>query len=197
MGKVVYLTGAPASGKSSLSRLAQAQLKDLALFCYSERLRDFINGRLSADGKLSEEGIRQQSAKVVTRNDVLEVDELLIQFVQDERARNDVIIDSHAVTKESYGFRITGFTVDKLEKLSPDVIVCLYADPETTAARISADAAGRPSPSLYEFAMHTSMQAGLASQYGTLLGKPVYLLDSTKPREELLSIFLACTGMKK
>ena len=39
MAEVVYLTGAPATGKSMLTRALKAQIPDLRIFEFGERLR--------------------------------------------------------------------------------------------------------------------------------------------------------------
>jgi adenylate kinase len=90
-----------------------------------------------------------------------------------------MVIDSHTVTKEDYGFRVTAFTPEQLRQLDPDVIICLYVTPETTRERILADAAGQPLPSDFELGLHANLQASLATQYAFVLGKPCYLLDSS------------------
>lgn len=145
MGKVIYLTGSPASGKSSLCELLEASIASLQAYSYSKLLRDYLNRR--RDNDIDEAGIRQHSARVVTRADVDAVDRWLIDEVQARRSERHLVIDSHPVTKEHYGFRVTPFTVEQLRALNPDVIVCLYIDPSETKSRIAKDAAGRPLPS--------------------------------------------------
>ncbi len=66
-----------------------------------------------------------------------------------------VFIDSHPVTKEAFGFRVTPYSLDDFALLSPTQIWVLYADPETTAARIGQEARGRHIVTAAEAAMHT------------------------------------------
>jgi adenylate kinase len=184
MKPIVYLTGAPATGKSTLSRNLKAAYPNLEVFSYSERLREHLAKKAGA-AATSEEDIRRQSSKIVTPQDIDELDDELIRLVADTRDKNPLLIDSHAVTKESYGFRVTGFSTQRLLQLNPDCIVCLYASNETIRGRISRNSQGRPQVSEFEAAMHTHLQMGLAVQYGTLLGKPVYLIDSSMAESEL------------
>lgn len=185
MGNVIYLTGAPASGKSTLCERLEASVAKLQSYSYSKLLRDYVNNR--SDECIDEVGIRRRSACVITRDDVDAVDRWLIDEVQARRKEQHLVIDSHPVTKEVYGFRVTPFTVEQLQLLNPDVIVCLYVSPEETKDRITKDAAGRPLPSDFEIGLHAELQAALAMQYALLLGKPCYLLDSSVTQDELVT----------
>jgi adenylate kinase len=182
---VVYLTGAPATGKSTLSRNLAKHIRDLTVFAYSEELRKLLM-RKSGGPSLTEDDIRRQSARVVTAEDVAQLDQELVDLVNRERGHRSVLIDSHPVTKEHYGFRVTGFDLPTIQRLNPDVLVCLYASAEITRARIQADAMGRPLPSAFESDMHTHLQAAVATQYGVVTGKPVYLFDSSCSQEHLV-----------
>ncbi|UMT82247.1 ATP-binding protein [Paracidovorax citrulli] len=122
---------------------------------------------------------RRQSALVVTPQDVEHLDDELVELVRRERAHRSILIDSHPVTKEQYGFRVTGFDAPTIQRLSPDILVCLYAPAEVTRSRIQADAMGRPLISEFESQMHTHLQAAVVTQYGVLTGKAVYFLDSS------------------
>lgn len=187
--RVIYLTGAPATGKSTLSRNLAKRIPDLTVFAYSEELRKLLK-RKSGGPSLTEDDIRRQSARVVTADDVAQLDQELVEFVNRERGHRSVLIDSHPVTKEHYGFRVTGFDVATIQRLNPDVLVCLYASAEVTRARIQAYAMGRPLPTAFESDMHTHLQAAVATQYGVITGKPVYLFDSSCSQEQLVQAVL-------
>ena len=183
---VVYLTGAPATGKSTLCRNLAANFPDLAVFSYSERLRDHVARRIAS--QLSEEQIRQQSGRLVTAQDVQEVDLSLLELLHRERGVRSILIDSHAVTKEVYGFRVTPFSDERVLQLDPDFVICLYADSEVIVERIRSHPMGRPAVTNFEADMHTLMQSTLALHYATRLGRPLYLLDSSVPPQELVKI---------
>lgn len=185
MGRVIYLTGSPASGKSTLCQRLAESVSGLGVYSYSKLLRDRVNRRTASI--VEEDTIRRESAALVTREDVDAIDQWLIEEVRSKRATQHVVVDSHAVTKEQYGFRITAFSLEQLKLLAPDVIVCLYLDADITKSRIVANAAGRPLPADFELALHTELQASLAAHYALILGKPCYLLDSSVGLEELTS----------
>lgn len=185
MANVVYLTGAPATGKSTLCRQLVAEVSDLKLFSYGAELRDLVNRR--AASSMTATGIREKSAEVVRPEDVRELDDRLVAWVTDQRARHPIVIDSHPVTKEVYGFRVTAFSAEQVRLLTPDVVICLYAAPEELERRIRADPQGRPLPSLHELSLHNQAQVDVAVQYGVLLGRTSYLVDSARPQAELVA----------
>lgn len=187
MSSVIYLTGAPATGKSTLARNLAKAMPELRVFSYSSELRDYVAKRAGI-AAISEKDVRQQSAKIVTKEDVMAVDEMLVDLVaQQRKSDHPIVIDSHAVTKEHFGFRVTPFSIEAIQLLAPDVILCLYLDSRVAHARIENDPMGRPLPSHAELELHCQLQANVAVQYGIILGKPVYLLDSSVTEGELLT----------
>ncbi len=181
---VVYVTGAPATGKSTLCKALTLSGSDIEMFCYSEQLRDHLCRH--AGRELDESDIRQQSAKLVTAQLVEDVDRLLLKEATQARSSGkQLLIDSHPVTKEAYGFRVTPFKVDLLRALAIDTFVCLYADPGVLAQRIRGNAQGRPLPSKFELSMHVQLQAEVVAQYAVLSGRPCHLVDSSIAPDEL------------
>lgn len=185
--EVIYLTGAPAAGKSSLTAALSAAINPLHVIEYGKLLTERVNNKLGAS--LVQSDIRTQSAQVITFEDVQETDAEVIGICANERGRSHIILDSHPVTKEGYGYRITPFSVDFLRRLSPTLIVMLYTDPDVTRSRIAADAGGRPQVTPYEAGFHNSIQASVAASYAIHLGIPVHLLDSARDRQELVDWF--------
>jgi adenylate kinase len=182
MPKVIYLTGAPASGKSTTARYLANARSDIVVFEYGAELTKLINTKRASG--LAQEDLRESSGRVVTEEDIRELDESLIALVQSERSKH-IIIDSHPVTKEYYGFRVTPFKWDQLPNLRITEIWVLYAPVETTRKRILSDSAGRPLPTIEEAALHTNLQCSLAATYSVVAGVPSYLFDTTANREEL------------
>jgi adenylate kinase len=184
MPKVIYLTGAPASGKSSTTRILAERMPALQVWEYGARLTEHVRTRV--DGVASQDELRRRSAGIVMPADVDEVDDALIAFVGEHRGRSNVLIDSHPVTKEEYGYRITPFSLARFAQLAPDEIWVLYASPEETRRRIGADAGGRPMVSVEEARTHTALQSSVAATYGMSLGRPVYLFDTAADRAGLV-----------
>lgn len=185
MGKVIYLTGAPASGKSSTTRLLRAHKPDLLVWEYGARLTAHLQERSEAID--NQDDLRAQSASIVTPEDIDEVDRALVEYVRKNRQSHNVIIDSHPVTKENFGFRITPFSLDQFKTLSPDEIWVLHVDPQVAIQRINDDAAGRPMVTEEQSRFHSSLQASVAATYGMAIGRTVYLFDSSGDQIELVT----------
>ena len=133
--KVIYLTGPPAVGKTTLVKRLQKSCADLDIFVYSEFLTQHL-GRTKKTN-ISQRKLRKNSAHIVMPEDIEKVDQFLIDETNRLRATRHIIIDSHPVTKEDYGFRITAFSIPFLLALKPTVIRMLYADAEEIINRIS------------------------------------------------------------
>lgn len=180
--ELVYLTGAPAAGKSSTARALKQRVRPLEVWEFGDRLTQHLLRRLP---NLSQEDLRRDSGKLITPEDVAAVDRGLIEWARDTRTTSHIIIDSHPVTKERYGFRVTPYSLADFSRLAPTKIWVLYCSPETTLQRISRDAAGRPLVTLEEARMHTQLQASVALTYGMSVGIPIYMFDSDRDHDGL------------
>jgi len=118
---VVYLTGAPATGKTTLLSLLLQSVQPLEGLSYSKLLADHVGQQQG--GQMRTTQLRGLSAQIITPEDVAAVDTQLIEYVNRRRQETHLIIDSHPVTKEQYGFRITTFSIEKLLALRPTMIV--------------------------------------------------------------------------
>ena len=184
MGEVIYLTGAPAAGKSSLSRELRKTIPSLQVFEYGDRLTRFVAERRGLD--LTQVAVREQSARLITPADVADLDRILSEFIEKERTTSHVLIDSHAVTKEEYGFRITPFSLEDFAALRVTQIWVLYVPTDVAIARITANPEGRPLPSAFEAEFHTFLQATVAATYAIRVGIAVHYFDASKSLEELV-----------
>jgi adenylate kinase len=133
---------------------------------------------------------------MITREDVEKVDRQLLDVANTCRDRQTLVVDSHPVTIEKFGFRVTPFKKDQLKQLAPDVIVCLYAQAEIIADRISKDAAGRPLPTHSEIDLHTQLQCQVASIYAIETGASLYFLNAAHSPEVLLENFMSVTKIQ-
>lgn len=181
--QVVYLTGAPAAGKSSLTKRLRSMVEPLQIWEFGERLTAYLNERNGTS--IAQAELRERSAGLATPDDVTVVDAQLVDFVAAERGRSHVLIDSHPVTKERYGYRVTPYSLAHFRQLNPTQIWMLYTAPEVAVARIRNDAQGRPEITLEEARFHTQIQASVAATYGMALGIPIYFFDANRPPEEL------------
>ena len=163
--KTVYLTGAPAAGKSTTAHLVKQRIPEVKLWEYGAELTRYVADRLAISDQTE---LRRLSGNIVTPEDVASVDRELLQFIELNRGIAPIIVDSHPVTKENYGFRITAFSGDQIKALDPDEIWVLFTSPAVAVDRISSAPAGRPLIDLEQARFHTNLQASVAATYGVI-----------------------------
>lgn len=188
MKTVIYLTGASGTGKTTLCGMIADRLGDsVVVYSYSDLLLDTARRR---GQQLRTDELRQRSSSVITPEDVEATDSRLIESVEGARETKNVIVDSHPVTREEYGIRITSFSPKTLKQLSPDKVFCLYANPEVLVSRIAGAPGGRRIANQWDVQYEITLQASIAAQYAFQVGVACYLLDSTASLDSLLAIFL-------
>jgi adenylate kinase len=178
--QVLYLTGAPASGKSTLATALKAQ--GLASWDYGAELLKRV---AAARGRTYAE-LRGDSAAMITAEDVAKTDGDLVGWVAEERQRRHVVIDTHAVTREPFGFRVTPFSTERIVSLAPTALLCLYLDPEVARHRIASKPEGRLGVSTFEAGLHAGMQASVVVAYSIAVGVPAYMVDASGSPESLV-----------
>ncbi|MBZ5671050.1 MAG: AAA family ATPase [Acidobacteriia bacterium] len=172
------LTGAPGTGKSTLAGLIQQIVKPLQTVDYGQLLLERLEQRTGS--RISYSQLRKLSSDVVSHKDVEKLDADLISELGRLRRRTNVVIDSHAVTRERFGYRITPYSGDQLRKLRLDAVVCLHCDPEVLVNRVQANPGGRPSVSPEEARHHQFLQEAVALVYAIGCGCPLFIVDNTR-----------------
>lgn len=185
MGKVILLTGAPSVGKSTLRRSLASQYPELVHFDYGELLRQ----KKENEGKcLSYEQMRAQSAGLIHTNDVHSLDEYLIGKVAELRQKHDIIIDSHAVTREHFGFRAVPFSMEQLGRLNLDGVIALRCSAETMLSRMAIVPEGRQEVSAPLAVEHQVLQECVGMIYAVMSGCPIFILDVTDLNESEVAL---------
>lgn len=165
--------------------LLNAKLPHLAIWEYGARLTRFLQERGSLVKDQDE--LRARSAGVVTPADIDSLDDELLAWTAESRQTSHCVIDTHPVTKEDYGYRVTAFSVERFRQLKPDEIWLFYVAPDITVDRIARKAAGRPTITLEEARIHSAAQASLACTFGVIAGCPVYMFDTNVEQAVLVA----------
>ena len=178
----VLVTGAPASGKSTLLGELESQVSPIKVVEFGRLIAVKLRER---DHILSHSELRSQSAKVVTANDVASLDHMLASEINAWSRESHVVIASHAVTHESYGVRVTAFSQEALSNLKLSAVVVLQAPAETLLSRVAAKDEGRLWRTANQAERLQSLQSALALIYGVVCGCPVYVFDSDRVLQDL------------
>jgi adenylate kinase len=184
-GKVIMLTGAAGTGKSTLARSALTQIKPLHKIDFGRLLLERKIQQGHSD--LTYDRLRELSSKMITREDVREIDADVIASLPTLRQTTNILIDSHAVTRETHGYRITHYSFDQLRTIALDSVVVAYCTPEVLVERHKANPQGRPPISIFEAQHHMALQEGVAMNYAITCGCPCYFLDTSDTAPEVLT----------
>lgn len=180
---IIYLTGSPASGKTTIAERLAEREDGLVHFRFGRVLTELIQQNY----QVTQEGLRQATSHVSTPDIVDQVNERAIATCEQSRDTNSVVIDTHAVTTEATGFRITPLSVVQMMRLNPDILVCLTAQPRIRAARVKAAALGRPSLTEEQLRTQALLQESLVVSYSAATGTPAYFMRN-ETDEDLRSI---------
>lgn len=187
MGKVVYLTGVPGTGKSTVCNAILKARADVKVFSYSEHLGHHLGTTKSE--------LRQKSSSVVMSEAVHAVDAELARFVAHHRLNAAIAIDSHAVTYEDFGYRAVPFKPKVLTALRLDAVVCLTADATHVADRVAADPGGRRAVEVGEIEHAQRLQEAVATAYAVLLGIPLYLIRTDRVVTDVVAAVARTLGV--
>ncbi len=196
MYKVILLTGVPASGKSTLARALASAVSPVQTVSFGELI---LRLKTEAGATLDYPALRTKPSTEAPPALVEQARERLLAEVRQLRVQSNVIIDSHAVAKDEYGFRVTPDSSDYLRALQLDAIVILHPKPEDVVARIAEEPAGRREVDVDNVIRHSALQDAVSIAYAVSLGCPVFTLDAHGPLSDLVLRLLAILesiGMK-
>lgn len=176
MYKSIYLTGAPATGKSTVIKLLSEESDKIKVFEYGKEMAKHlsIKNKSNIEQSLMKSGIES----LVTENDINIVNEKMKDFIDKNIGSYHTIIDTHQITKEKYGFKLKTFSSEQLTELRIDEIWVLYCDSKVIKERIILKSGGRPITEEFESDFHSYTQSNLAILYSMIKDVPIYFFNS-------------------
>jgi adenylate kinase len=190
--ETILLTGTAAVGKSTLSRNV-GKASNFKSFEYGDEL---FKQAAKKHPEITYSETRSHPDIVISDEDVRNTDEALQLFIQEYRNEFHVVIDSHAVSKEDYGFRSEPFAFGKLQRANFSRIVCLYCEPTIIVDRTKHNPEGRPFLTTQEAEVYQNFQNSVAIAYSTILGVPIHFINSNASPDEVVKMFLNIVGSK-
>ncbi|MEY9853092.1 adenylate kinase [Leifsonia sp. EB41] len=181
----LYLTGAPASGKSTAGR-ALAQRVGGQYISYGHLLTKAL-------GVSSQEELRRRSAEAISPDDVARADARVRDIIAN--TTGDLVVDSHVVTREMYGFRAIPFDPPTLRAMQFTHLICLMVPGATIHDRISRDGGGRPLLTPEQFDQHAALQSSFAVTYSHSAGVPAAFLEADMPINDVVAAMANFVGV--
>lgn len=187
---VVYLTGAPATGKTSVARYLVERF-GARRYSYGEALSHKMQ-----DQGYSHEDLRTQSGAIIKRQLIAELDAQMPDQVQLWVRDGPVVIDTHAVTSERWGLRSIPYSAEVLRAIGATHLVCLSAGAGTLQARIKSDSGGRPVESEVKLAQLEQAQIAVLLAYAHTLGGSAFIVDANRPLGDVQRDVAALCGLE-
>lgn len=187
----IFLTGSPATGKSTLCRMLAERDERVRIFPFGECMQE----HLASVGKsvtLSE--MRQGTLPIVSSDDIDAVCSQLLDWLSHHEVGSVSIIDSHQVTIESHGVSLRPFDENVLGQMEIDQVWVTVAEPQTAISRMSSDGKGRKIPSDFLAAVQDGAQMALAVRYSAIWGCPVHIIQNSGTEAALVEAALGLIG---
>jgi adenylate kinase len=176
---IALLTGVPGVGKTAVAASLQAEAPDIVQALGFGRLV-FAAVRARLAKAIDYDYFRAHSADLVGSADIAAATSDLLATAAAVDARSQLLIlDSHAVSYENYGFRGTPDSPDVLRKLSYSLIVHLHAEPSVVLRRL-AHRSGTNGSELGPSDVATISQLQLSASvfYAATLGCPLHVVGA-------------------
>lgn len=176
MYKSIYLTGAPATGKSTVIKILSEGNANIKVFEYGKEMAKHlsIKNKSQIEQSLMKSGVES----IVTDNDISIVNRKMKLFIDENIGNFHTIVDTHQITKEEYGFKLKAFSFEQLKELRIDEIWVLYCKSKIVNERIKLNSGGRPIIENYESDFHSYTQTNLAILYSMIKNVPIYFFNS-------------------
>jgi len=176
MYKSIYLTGAPATGKSTILKILSEESDKIKIFEYGKEMAKHLS--LQNKSIIEQSSMKGGIESLVAQNDIDAIDKKMKIFIDEHIGNYHTIIDTHQITKEEYGFKLKTFSFEQLKELRIDEIWVLYCDSKTVQKRVRLNSEGRPIIEDYESDFHSYAQSHLAILYSMIKDVPIYFFNS-------------------
>ena len=157
---------------------------NIYVISYSEILAEYVSQKLNST--VTKNILREKSSKIITEKDIEIVDQEILQLVKRFEKEKHIIIDSHAVTFEEYGIRVTPFSNKIIKLFDFDMYIALYTDVDIIYKRIVENPEGRKIVSQADIQNAINVQSALLLNYCSISDKPAYFLNTKLEMEYLV-----------
>lgn len=179
---IVLVTGVPGVGKTTLCKfMVSVWPNDYVHISFGTLILRTLS--LNAEW-VTEPELRRAAASLVTHRTLTEATELLMVEVAEAQHRI-VLIDSHAVSQDRFGYIVTPDGRTYFDRLQYGAIVQLQAAPPTILARSAPDVSGRQARNEKDIELHYVLQSAVSVGYSAASECPLYVVEAEEPVESV------------
>ena len=188
-GKFVLMTGVPGVGKTTIARNIETRIRPIVRIGFGELIFEVKQqqGTTENYGQL-----KATPDKLIPINYVSLAEEVLLNRVAEFRYTTNILLDSHAVVNDYFGFRIVP-EINDFERAKIDAIIVIHAPFEIVNQRVIREPKGRNPISKQTFEKHQAMQDAVAIHFSLMARCPMYVVetddDLNKSVHVLIGIF--------
>lgn len=171
------INGIPASGKTTAVNYLEKNFSQIYVLRFGSLIFQYKKKKFP---QLKYEDLRKKSSSLIGFDDIKTIDNIVIEVTKKHRSSSHVLIESHGVTREDFGFRVTPYThINQIHKLKLHAIVFISCKPTIVYDRINKNAKGRKPISQNEVVQNIRLQECLSMIYSTQAGCPLYVIDNS------------------
>jgi adenylate kinase len=190
---VFLLTGVPAVGKTSLAKKLSELIRPLQIISFGEMI---LAARADDNPGISHSELRRNPTSEAPMDTIKRSTELLISTLDELRTHTNVVIDSHAVAKDHYGFRVSPDSTAFLARLGLRAVFVLHANYDEISRRVKTDGVGRRAVTRVEIETHERLQDAVAISYGVATGCPVFIVNTRTLDQTTEDLILLLNSLK-
>lgn len=179
--KIILLTGIPSSGKTYLSKQIEKKFQPFLRIGFGSLIAE-VRENKGIGTEYS--NLRASPLTFANRQLVEEARSLLELKIRQSITENNIVIDSHAVVNDRFGFRVIPELFDEI-KVSG--VIALNPDISVIEQRQRKEPDGRPPLEISQLLQQIQLQNSVVTTYSLLQGCPAYYLDIKSNEDDLMS----------
>jgi adenylate kinase len=173
-GKFILMTGVPGVGKSTIARNIQTRITPIVRIGFGELIFEVKQQQETPENYGQ---FKAKPDKSIPINYVNLAREVLLNRVDEFRDTTNIILDSHAVVNDYFGFRIVPEIID-FERAKVDAVIVIHAPFEIVKQRVIREPKERNLIPKQTFKKHQVMQDAVAIHFSLMARCPMYVVET-------------------